>query len=102
MRPFSLALCSSPSLLLRLRIKAAAINLSIQQRLNSVWLRLINLCGIPTSSQYGHLVDYVWDREIDFPEFWADYLDEPEVLSSISAHLDRCYAKPSPKSRNVT
>lgn len=97
MRQSSLAPSFSPSLLLRLRTRAAALNVLIRQRCNRVWLRLINLFGIPTPSLYGHPTDYVWDREIDFPEFWADYLDEPEVLSSISAHLDRCYANPSAK-----
>lgn len=97
MRQSSSALCFSPSLLLRLRIKIAALNVSIQQRFNRVWLRLINHCGIPTSSQYGHLVDWEPDRDLPFPEFWLDYFDEPEVLSSCAQHLERCIQIPSAK-----
>ena len=97
MRRSSSVLSFSPSLLLRLRIKAAAINLSIRQRCSRVWQRLINHCGIPTSSQYGHLVDWEPDRDLPFPEFWLDYFDEPEVLTSCAQHLERCFTNPSAK-----
>ena len=97
MRRSSSALCSSPSLLLRLRIAAATLNLSIKQRCVHAWQRLINHFGIPISSQYGHLVDWQPDRDLPFPEFWLDYFDEPEVLTSCAQHLERCFENPSAK-----
>ena len=97
MRPFSSALCSSPSLLLRLRIKAAAINLSIKQRLNRVWLLLTSHYGIPISSHPDLLTDSELDLDTPFPEFWSEYLEDPEVISACAQHLERCLKNPSAK-----
>ena len=97
MRPLLSARSSSLSLPLRLLTFAIASRVEVKQRCRRVWLRLINRLGIPTPSLYGHLTDYEWDLEIDFPEFWADYLHEPAVINSISAHLHRCYILPPAK-----
>ena len=29
-----------------------------------------------------------------FPEFWSEYLEDPDVIASCADHLDRCYLKP--------
>ena len=87
----------SPSLLLRLRIAAAALNQSTLQRLNRAWLRLMYLIGRPISSQYGHLTDWEPDLDLPFPEFWLDYFDEPEVIDSCIQHLESCFKNPPAK-----
>ena len=89
---------SSPSLRLRLHIKLAALNQSIRQTFNRGWLRLTYHLGLPTNSQYGLPVDWEPDRDLPFPEFWIDYFDEPEVVSSCAQHLERCLENPSAKS----
>ena len=91
------SLCFSPSLLLRLRIKAAAINLSIRQRLNSVWHCLTSHYGIPISSPPDLLTDSELDLDTPFPEFWSEYLEDPEVISACAQHLERCIKNPSAK-----
>ena len=94
MRPLLSAPSSSLSLRLRLLTFAIASTVTLKERCRRVWLRLINHFGVPTPSLYGHLTDYEWDREIDFPEFWSDYIHEPEVIKAICSHLDRCYKLP--------
>ena len=87
----------SPSLLLRLCIKLAALNQSIRQACSRGWLRLTYRLGLPINSQYGLPVDWEPDRDLPFPEFWIDYFDEPEVISSCAQHLERCLKNPSAK-----
>ena len=91
------ALSFSPSLLLHLHIKIAALNATARQRLNRVWLRLMCRIGRPINSQYGHLTDWEPDLDLPFPEFWLDYFDEPEVIDSCTQHLENCFKNPHAK-----
>ena len=87
----------SPSLLLHLHIKIAALNATTRQRLNRAWLRLMYLLGRHINSQYGHLTDCEPDLDLPFPEFWLDYFDEPEVIDSCAQHLESCFKNPPAK-----
>ena len=97
MRQSSLAPSFSPSLLLRLRIAAATFNLSVRQRLNRVWHSLTSHYGIPISSPPDLLTDSELDLDTPFPEFWSEYLEDPEVISACAQHLERCLKNPSAK-----
>ena len=42
-------------------------------------------------------MDSELDLDTPFPEFWAEYLEDPEVISACAQHLERCIKNPSAK-----